>query len=238
MALLAIMGAEAQSASEVPALVVNVMIDQLRSDYLEAFSPLYGQGGFIRLMDKGRMYTQAEYPFDGPDAASSVACFVTGTSPYENGIIGQRWLDRQTLQPVFCVDDNKYGGLYTLDKSSPQYLAVSTIGDELKVASEGKSVVLSIAPNRDAAILSAGHAADGAIWIDDWTGRISGTSYYGALPDWATGFDNSTPLSSRISDIVWKPLNDEVVNFSYFVFEGSKKPFGHKFTGGRGEPAG
>lgn len=233
VALLAIMGAEAQSASEVPSLVVNVMIDQLRSDYLEAFSPLYGQGGFVRLMDKGRMYTQAEYPFDGPDAASSVACFITGTSPYENGIIGQRWLDRQTLQPVFCVDDNKYGGLYTLDKSSPQYLAVSTIGDELKVASEGKSVVLSIAPNRDAAILSAGHAADGAIWIDDWTGRISGTSYYGTLPDWATGFENSNPLSSRIGDIVWKPLNDEVVNFSYFVFEGSKKPFGHKFTGDR-----
>ena len=146
MALLAIMGAEAQTASEVPSLVVNVMIDQLRSDYLEAFSPLYGQGGFARLMEKGRMYTQAEYPFDGPDVASSVACFVTGTSPYENGIIGQRWLDRQTLQPVFCVDDNKYNGIYTLDKSSPQYLAVSTIGDELKVASEGKSIVLSIAP--------------------------------------------------------------------------------------------
>ena len=233
MALLAIMGAEAQTASEVPCLVVNVMIDQLRSDYLEAFSPLYGKGGFARLMEKGRMYTQAEYPFDGPDAASSVACFVTGTSPYENGIIGQRWLDRQTLQPVFCVDDNKYSGLYTLDKSSPQYLAVSTIGDELKVASEGKSVVLSIAPNRDAAILSAGHAADGAIWIDDWTGRLSGTSYYGALPDWATAFENDNPLSSRISDIVWKPLNDEVVNFSYFVFEGSKKAFSHKFTGDR-----
>ena len=197
--LLAIMGAEAQTASEVPSLVVNVMIDQLRSDYLEAFSPLYGQGGFARLMEKGRVYTQAEYPFDGPDAASSVACFVTGTSPYENGIIGQRWLDRQTLQPVFCVDDNKYSGIYALDKSSPQYLAVSTI----------------------------------AIWLDDWTGRVSGTSYYGALPSWATDFDNDNPLASRIGNIVWKPLNDEVVNFSYFVFEGSKKPFSHKFTGDR-----
>ena len=82
-------GIEAQKAPEVPRLVVNVVIDQLRTDYMEAFSPLYGEKGFRRLMEQGRAYSQAEYPFASPDRASAVACLMTGATPYENGIVGQ-----------------------------------------------------------------------------------------------------------------------------------------------------
>lgn len=233
MVLMAIAGAEAQNTSEVPRLVVNVVIDQLRTDYLEAFEPLYGEKGFARLMQQGRVYTQAEYPFNMPDRASSVACLVTGTTPYENGIVGERWLNRQSLVPVYCVDDDNYAGHLTGDKSSAQNLGVSTIGDELKISTEGKGVVISVAPNRDAAVLAAGHAADGAYWIDDTTGKWAGTSYYGELPAWASSFDTSSPLSSRIGGITWKPLNDLVGNFNYFVAGGSCKPFSHKFSGER-----
>ena len=66
------LGAEAQKAPEVPRLVVNVIVDQLRTDYLEAFSPLFGEGGFQRLVKEGRVYSQAEYPFDKPDRASAI----------------------------------------------------------------------------------------------------------------------------------------------------------------------
>ena len=75
-----------------------------------------------------------------------MACLVSGSSPYENGIIGQRWLNRTTLQPIICVDDNNYAGQFTLEKSSPAHLAVSTITDELKVATEGRAVVYAVAP--------------------------------------------------------------------------------------------
>ena len=108
MTLMAVMGAEAQTTTIVPRLVVNVVIDQLRSDYLQAFIPLYGEDGLARLMEQGRVYTQAEYPFNSPDRASAMACLVTGTSPYENGIVGTRWLDRKSLCPVQCVADDDY----------------------------------------------------------------------------------------------------------------------------------
>ena len=85
VALLAVMEMNGQVAPQVPRLVVNVVIDQLRSDCLQAFMPLYGQGGFARLMADGRVYTQAEYPYLNPDRASAVASLMTGTTPYEIG---------------------------------------------------------------------------------------------------------------------------------------------------------
>ena len=232
--LLSVSGAGAQESSQVPSLVVNIVIDQLRSDYLDAFTPLYGQGGFQRLKETGRFYSQAEYPFSTPDRASAMACLMTGTSPYVNGIVGSHWLDRQTLLPVLCVDDETYPGFNTSDKSSPKNLAVSTISDELKISSEGKSIVLSIAPTREAAVLGAGHAGNGAFWLDDWTGKWATTCYYDDYPDWATDFDIRLSLESRIADIVWTPLNDEVADFNYFVSDGVKgKAFNHKFKSER-----
>ena len=226
--------AQAQDAPKVPSLVVNIVIDQLRSDYMDAFTPLYGQRGFLRLKEPGRFYSQAEYPFSSPDQASAIACLMTGTSPYANGIVGDRWLDRQTLLPVFCVDDETYPGIHTNEKSSPKHLAVSTIGDELKVSSEGKSIVYSIAPTREAAVLGAGHAGNGAFWLDDWTGKWATTCYYDDYPDWATQYDVHSSLESRIDNIQWKPLNEQVENFHYFVADGAKgKPFNHKFKSNR-----
>lgn len=233
MTLMAAMGAEAQTATAVPRLVVNVVVDQLRSDYLQAFMPLYGEDGLMRLMEQGRMYTQAEYPFNSPDRASAMACLVTGTSPYENGIVGTKWLDRQSLCPVQCVADDKYSCQFTADKCSPASLAVSTIGDELKVATAGRGFVISVAPDRESAILSAGHAADGAYWIDDYAGRWSASSYYGEYPKWALEYDRDSSLAERIGDIEWTPLNDSVDCFAYFSERGKKKPFRHKFTGDR-----
>lgn len=225
--------AQAQTVPEMPRMVVNIMVDQLRSDYLEAFSPLYGTGGFARLMNEGRMYTQAQYPFAEPDRASAVACMATGTSPYENGVVGLCWLDRQTLTPVFCVEDKTYQGLNTSVQASPIHLGVSTLGDEMKVASDGAAVVYSVAPNDDAAILSAGHAADGAFWIDDQTGIWCTTSYYSDYPKWAESYTNQHALSTTLRDFKWQPLNDLVGNFNYFVAGGVKKPFNHTFKGDR-----
>lgn len=225
---------EAQAAGTgVPRVVVSILVDQLRTDYLNAFMPLYGQDGFARLLREGRVYQQAEYPQYRPDRASAAATLATGTTPYNHGVVGMKWLDRETLRPVYCVENKQYSGLQTSDASAPTYLGVSTIGDELKVASEGKALVYAIAPYRDAAVLSAGHAADGAIWMDDRTGQWCSSTYYGkALPTWAAVL-NSKSLNDRLKSLVWKPSSEFVGNFSYFLSGGMKKPFTHKFVGDR-----
>lgn len=233
MALMAIMNAEAQTSPEVPRLVVNIVIDQLRTDYLEAFSPLYGEGGFQKLLAEGKVYAQAEYPFDHPDRASAIASLMSGATPYEHGVVGQQWLNRATLQPVYCVDDQSCEGLLTTEKSSPAALSVSTISDELKVSTEGKALVYAIAPFRDAAILSAGHAADGAFWLNDLTGQWCSSSYYGTYPQWALTYDGSMSFRNRIGAMHWEPTNSLVGNFNYFVSGGTRSPFKHSFSGDR-----
>ncbi len=216
----------------VPRVVVSILVDQLRTDYMNAFMPLYGQEGFVRLLREGRLYTQAEYPHYRPDRASAAATFSAGTTPYNHGIVGERWLSRETLRPVYCVDDKTYPGLQTKDCSAPTYLGVSTVGDELKVATEGKSLVYAVAPFRDAAILTAGHAADGAVWIDDRTGLWCSSTYYGkTLPTWASVLNGGGGLAERLKSLTWKPSSDLVGNFSYFLSGGMKKPFAHKFVG-------
>ncbi len=229
LAFVPLAAAGGQVAPDVPRLVVNVVIDQLRSDYLEAFSPLFGKNGFARLMSQGRVYTNAEYPFLNPDRASAMACLVSGTAPYENGIVAERWVDRSTLQLVHCVDDKQYIGYLTAESTSPHHLAVSTITDELKVTTEGKALVYAIAPNRDAAVLSAGHAADGCFWLNDYTGQWCTSSYYAPVPQWLNYYNNSRNIGQNITDITWEPVNDFVGSYNYFVSGGVRQPFKYTF---------
>lgn len=224
---------EAQTASPVPRLVVNVMIDQLRTDYMEAFSSMYGNGGFNRMLQNGRSYLDSEYPFSHVDRASAVACMVTGTVPYDHGIVGTRWMDRKTLVPAYCLDDPAVQGWMTAERYSPVHLMVSTVPDELKVATGGRALVYSIAPEADAAVLAAGHAADGAFWIDDASGQWCGTSYYGKYPDWALGYDASRRLSGRVADMTWTPLSPIVGNFNFFATPQEGHMFKHRFSGDR-----
>ena len=86
-----------------PRLVVGITIDQLRSDYLEAFMNLYGEEGFKRLLKEGKVYSQVAYDFKHVDRASAQAAIYTGASPFKNGIVATQWLDRASLRPVHCV---------------------------------------------------------------------------------------------------------------------------------------
>jgi len=223
----------AQTAPAVPRLVVNVVIDQLRTDYLEAFVPLYGQGGFRKLMQQACVCQQAEYPFAEPDRASAMACLMTGAMPYENGIVGERWLDRNTLQPTGSTDDYQQTGYFTNEKASPLNLGVSTISDELKVSTHGNALVYAIAPNVDAAIFGAGHAADGAFWINDETGQWCATSYYGTYPNWLADYNGEEHAARQIDKLTWTPSEGFAANFNYFAAKAAKKPFRYNFRGDR-----
>lgn len=233
IAVFALTGVKAQTAAPVPRLVVAVVVDQLRSDYMDAFMPLYGEGGFKRLMKEGFVYQGAQYPVADVDRASATATLFTGTVPYNHGIVGKQWLDKATLRPLFCVDDAAFAGWNTEEKSSPKFLEVSTLGDELKVATDGKSIVYSVSPYRDAAILAAGHAADGAFWINDQDGLWSGTSYYGPLPSWVLMANRPPTLEQRLGEMVYEPYSQAVGQFNYFVSGGIRTPFKHKFPADR-----
>lgn len=236
LTLLAVLGfnseAMGQEVQNAPRLVVNIAIDQLRSDYLEAFFPLYSNDGFKKLLEEGTVYKNAAYPFFPIDRASATASLNTGVTPYYNKIVGERWLDRKTLRPIYCVDDIKHKGIFTNQGSSPDQMCTSTISDELKVATGGRSIVFSIAPFRDAAILSAGHAADGALWIDDNTGLWCSSQYYlSSFPIWAHAYNNLQAPTQKLETIVWEPVNDLVGNFAYFMQMGPQSPFKHSFKG-------
>ena len=169
-------GLQAQSLPTAPKLVVGLTIDQLRTDYLEAFSSLYGERGFKRLWKEGRVFHNAEYTFSGVDRASAMAAIYSGSTPSVNGIISNRWMDVSTLRTVNSTDDPAFMGYYTDQTCAPTKLLTSTIADELKIATQGKGLVYAIAPYCDAAIFAAGHAGNGAFWINPTTGKWSGTT--------------------------------------------------------------
>lgn len=199
-------GLQAQSLPATPKLVIGLTIDQLRTDYLEAFSSLYGEKGFKRLWKEGKVFRNAEYTFNGIDRASAIAAIYSGTTPSVNGIISGQWMDAATLRPVNSTDDTAFMGYYSDQTCAPTKLLTSTLADELKIATQGKGMVYAIAPFCDAAIFSAGHAANGAFWINPHTGKWSGTTYYGEFPWWASQYNDRQSIDFRISDITWEPV--------------------------------
>ncbi|MDR0972843.1 MAG: alkaline phosphatase family protein [Prevotellaceae bacterium] len=200
LALLSLGTVQAQNASAVPRLVVGLTIDRLRTDYIEAFSELYGDKGFRRLQREGRLYKQMNFSFAAPDRASGIASIYTGAAPAMNGIVAQQWLDIHTLRPTDCTEDADYIGYYTNENASAKKLLTSTVADELKIATEGKALVYAVSPFRDAAIFAAGHLADGAFWLNDITGKWCGTSYYTEFPDWLSRYNDTQGIDSRIRD--------------------------------------
>lgn len=210
-----------------PRLVVSLLIDGLRSDYMEAFRPLFGDDGLRRLMDGGQVYPNAAAASDFADRAAATASLSTGAAPADHGIVALRWLDRQTGRPVGAVEDSAAKGMNTSETASPVHLVVSTLGDELKVATEGKALVYAVAPFSDAAILSAGHSADAALWLDSRTGQWCTTDYYGALPSVANVRSKINSVADRLKRSKWQPVTPLVGNFSYFLGRGVKQPFSH-----------
>ena len=215
----------AQEKIASPKLYLNIVVDQLRTDFLYEFSELYGEGGFKRMLAEGRVYPNSYYAFENVDRASAVATLATGTNPYVNGIVGERWFDRSTLRAVSSVEDKKYKGLYSISPYAPTRLKAITITDEMKRASRGKAFVCSIAPDEDAAVISGGHAADVALWKNNSAGFWSSSTYYGVFPDWAAKMNKVVQGRSA----KWKPLYDteKYNNFG----DDAPKPFNYSFDG-------
>ena len=144
----------AQAARPSPRLVVCITIDNLTTSQLERHERLYGDNGFKRLLKGGTVYCNVSYTFAPLDRVSAVAAVVTGATPYYNGITGARWLDRTTLRPAESMGNGAAS------------ILSSTITDELKVATGGRGLVYAVAEDESTAIITGGHAADAALWLN------------------------------------------------------------------------
>ena len=222
--LLAVLGWNAESTAQngtrqVPRLVVNITIDQLRSDFLEAYAPLYCSDGFRKLMEQGAVYENASYPMQQTDRASAVSTVITGSVPYFHSIIGQRWINRATLLPQRCTEDIRQN-----DAPSPVHLSVSTLGDELKVATHGEAHVFAIAPFCDTAVLSAGHAADGALWLDEQTGQWTTTKYYSNQAETPIlNINKLNEIQDNVDHVIWTPFGQVSKSDFKYTFKGNKR---------------
>ena len=191
-----------------PKLVLAIVIDQFRYDYLLRFRSDY-HSGFARLLEKGAVFTDAHYLHAATVTAVGHGTFLTGATPSISGIIANEWYDRESGQTVTSVSDpatKLVGGNTDRAGSSPRRLLVSTVGDELKIQ-RGESRVIGISIKDRSAILPAGHMADGAYWYDDHANAWVTSSYYrGELPDWAKKLNQEQP-AARYAGAKWLPFD-------------------------------
>lgn len=193
-----------------PRIVIGIMVDQMRWDYLYRFEPRYGAGGFRRLMEQGFNCENVNIDYSPSVTACGHTAVYTGSVPALTGIMGNDWYDRYNHRRVYCTDDSTVTGLGTTrgGRMSPANLLTTTIGDEMGMADNFHSKVVGIALKDRAAILPAGHLATAAFWFDPGApGFITSTYYMDRLPHWATAFNAPAHLEAY-SQTDWHLLQD------------------------------
>ena len=173
-----------------PKLVVGIVIDQMRPDYLTRFYDRFTSGGFKRLMNEGFVCENTFIPYVPTYTAPGHTCVYTGSVPALHGIVGNNWYDKDKGKVVYCTDDSSVravGSNSVAGQMSPRNLIATTVADEMRLASNFKSKTIGIALKDRGAILPAGHSANAAYWFDNASGGwITSTYYMNALPAWMT----------------------------------------------------
>lgn len=188
-----------------PKLVVGIMIDGLREDYLDLLKGYFGEGGFNKLMQEGVMLENVNYG-TFMDATAATAMVYSGTSPSVNGIPASVVYDPEHKRSFPVVLDHSQLGNFTEDTFTPKAVTVSTVSDEVRIDGAGFGNVYSIAPSASQSIVMAGHAGNSALWINDVTGKWSTATYYKEMPLPVQGRNHSKPLSVRLDTLTWRPL--------------------------------
>ena len=203
------LSATASAQVERPKLVVGLMVDQMRYDYLYRFADRYGSEGFNRLLREGFSCENTLIPYIPTYTAIGHSSVYTGSVPSIHGIAGNDWIIQSTGQAMYCTEDNNVAGVGASGKEgrqSPRNLLASTITDELKLATNFRSKVIGIAIKDRGGILPAGHFADGAYWFEAKSGNwITSTFYRDQLPNWVSQF-NGKRLAEQYLKQGWNTL--------------------------------
>ena len=191
-----------------PKLLLAVVIDQFRYDYLLRFRADY-HAGIDRLLTRGAVFTDAHYPQAVTVTAVGHSTFLSGAPPSMSGIVANEWYERETGAMVTSVSDSKtflVGGVGMRTSASPRRLLVSTVGDELKM-SGAQSKVVSVSIKDRSAVLPGGHMADGAYWYDpDFQAWVTSSYYRETLPEWVKQLNAEHP-AQRYLGASWRPVD-------------------------------
>jgi predicted AlkP superfamily pyrophosphatase or phosphodiesterase len=214
-----------------PKLVVGIVIDQMRWDFLYRYYSRYGDGGFKRLLNEGFSCENTMINYLPSYTAVGHSCIFSGSVPSINGITGNDWIDQLSGRPMYCTADSSVqsvGNESEDGKMSPRNLLVSTVTDELRIATNYQSKVIGVSLKDRAAILPAGHAANAAFWLDDASGHFITSSYYmQQLPSWVNEYNSSNKISKLIKN-GWStlyPLN------TYMQSDSDNESYEGKFKG-------
>lgn len=194
-----------------PKLVLGIMVDQMRYDYLYRYYDKYTEGGFKRLMNEGFNCKNNHYHYASTITGPGHAAVYTGSVPAVNGIIGNEWYDPLANRTVYVAEDTTVRAVGTdvaavEGKRSPVNMHTTTITDQLKIASEFRSKVIGIAVKDRGGILPAGHSADAAYWFDAKSGNwITSTYYMNDLPQWVKDF-NAQKMPDKLMAQKWETL--------------------------------
>lgn len=215
-------GAQKSADTSRPRLVLSIMVDQLRTDYLEYLQALMGDKGFRRLMDEGVYLRDVDFGTTGLDRLSGTALVYTGAYPSVNGITGSESYDAESLRrlPVMHSAASGY---------SPEHLKLSTISDEVAIDGAGLGLVYAIATDPQQSVTMAGHAGTGAFWLDTDRGRWTMAPYYERNQQAEVILNRRPALSARIDTMQWKPLLADPSRYPGIPAQKRQYPFRHTF---------
>jgi predicted AlkP superfamily pyrophosphatase or phosphodiesterase len=226
-----------------PKLVVVIAIDQFRSDYLQRFQRYFTKGGFNLLLRRGASYTQAYYQHAVTQTCPGHAVILTGSHANVNGIVANAWYNASLRRAEYCAADSltQLIGAGT-EGRSPRNLLDSTVGDELKRATAGRSRIITVAGKDRSAIMLGGHLADAAYWTED-TLFVTSTYYMKELPAWVKDF-NASGAVTRYRGATWDrllpPSAYRIVGADDVAAEenpaGMGRTFPHRLSAGRSSP--
>lgn len=208
LGLVAFTQLQAQAPSR-PKLVVGVVLDQMRWDYLYRYADRYGKGGFKRLMNEGFNCENTSIVHLPSYTAPGHATIYTGSVPALHGIAANDWINRKGAQEMYCTQDDSVMTVGSSSKAgmmSPKNLLATTVTDELRLATNFRNKTIGISLKDRGAILPAGHTANAAYWFDASNGAFISSTFYGkALPGWLNDF-NQRKVTDSLLSIDWNPL--------------------------------
>lgn len=197
-----------------PRLVVGIVVDQLRTDYIEQLQGYFGEKGFKTLLADGVYMPDVDFKVRPADAASATAMLYTGAYPAFTGVPAASIYDPNLPGNGLRLPLASYTSSLTNDSFSPEHLRLSTIADELAISSNGEANIYSVSADPQQAVAMAGHAGSGAFWINNSSGNWVGTSYYGALPAIVSNRNFRNSLAQRIDTMQWRPAKQIKHSFS------------------------
>ena len=176
-----------------PKLVVGIVIEEMRYEMLLRYWDSFGENGFKKIINQGAFCTQTHHNYLITQNGVGQASIVTGTNPSYHGIISNEWYDRLSDKIIACADETKFNmmnGQVSMGNYTPKNILSSTIGDEIKLANNDSSKVISISLNPVSSVISGGRLGNYAFWFNHYDGNwITGNYYSDSLPKWVKEFN-------------------------------------------------